>query len=407
MSNFADHTNYHTGSYPNVNRYYQTPQPYVPYQPQFSYAQPQSQEIPFAVPVEASAMSSLPCDEAVDYSRPQTWRNLPQQQDRGMNESPTDAYPGILTSEQLTNSGRRYSNDVEPLKNISTAPSLLHDDSATTAAASGADIPEASFRTTVSSANSTAVDTMWEARRLREITEMDADQKLIDAVCKASLAEFNQRERALKLYESETSQRSLEYQSSSATLQKAKSEAEQRKHAAMQNVISCKTRAKEMSDKAREATSLYEQKNCERLSKQAELEDLRLRNAQDAELFSMQKRKDVAMRKRLEAEQKAFEAREKAEAMRREAFHAASKVRANSRIQIESQLNVEEAQRQREKECKLNEIKKNRELARQRMVAAAKRAEDARLRAEELRLKAEQAHLGLKHSAQTSSSSTA
>ncbi|ETO68643.1 hypothetical protein F444_14568 [Phytophthora nicotianae P1976] len=448
MSSFShpNHTDFYTGSssssggghcYPNSDGYYQPPPPYTSYAsyvqpppPQYSHVQPSPQEIPYAVPVNAAPMSSR---DSIDYSRPQTWRNMPQQQDRGSNASTASGLPPSFRSDSMNRSGRSSSNVSATSLDSSTQPATYSEAAmaANASVAAAAVNPGESLfggktsanpgenlfgeRASVSSATSSAtrssvdaaVDTMWEARRAREKAEEEADQKLIDAVCKASLAEFNERERALKMYESETSQRSLEHQASSATLHQAKTDAEQRKRAAMQTVLDSKVRAKEMSEKAREATALYEQKNSERLAKQAELEALKLRDAQEAELLTVQKRKDEAMRKRTEAEQKAREAREKAEAMRRQAFQAASKVRANSRRQIETQLSEEEALRQRERQRKLDEIEKNKELARQRKEEAAKKAEDARRRAEELRLKAEQARAGLNSSTSTTPTASA
>ncbi|KAK1945377.1 hypothetical protein P3T76_003910 [Phytophthora citrophthora] len=429
MSSFS-HTNFYTGDnsnrgycHSNASGYYQTSSPYASYASYTAnYSQPPNLfgplDIPYAVPVDAAPMASTPSQEPLDYSRPQSWRNMPQQQERSSNFSTSQ--PASYLAEQPVNRAGRSSSNVSASSFDSTAQSSTYSEAAMAANASvaAAVAPGVNYSNetaSLSSATSSAtrssvdaaVDTMWEARRAREKAEEDADQKLIDAVCKASLAEYNDRERALKVYESETSQRSLKHQESSAALQHEKSEAEQRKRAAMQTVIDSKARAKQMSEKAREATSLYEQKNQERLSKQAELEAMKLRDAQEAELLVVQQRKEEAMRKRTEAELKAREAREKAEAMRHQAFQAASKVRANSRRQIETQLNVEEAQRQREMQRKLDEIEKSKELAHQRKEAAAKKAEDARRRAEELRLKAEQARAGVKSSAATTPTSSA
>ncbi|KAF4321699.1 hypothetical protein JM18_001354 [Phytophthora kernoviae] len=380
-----NHIDFHTGSnaycYPNT--YQASP---------YTQAEPYGQEpqYPYAVPIDAP-MAPPTTQEAIDYARPQTWRNMPQRQD---SENPPLA--NIETAQRLTSLDNvpppAYS-DVAMAANASVAASavtpVVNNSSERGSVSSGT---SSATRSSVDA----AVDTMWEARRAREKAEEEADQKLIDAVCKASLAEFNERERALNAYETESSQRSLKHQTSSVALQQAKSDAEQRKRAAMQTVIESKTRAQLMSEKAREATSMYEQKNAERLAKQAELESLKLREGQEAELRAVQLRKEEAIRKRSEAEQKAREAREKAEAMRHQAFQAASKVRANSRRQIETQLNQEEEHRQLELQHKLDEIEKNKLLARERKEAAAKKAEEARRRAEELRAMAEQARLGLK-----------
>ncbi|CAI5737850.1 unnamed protein product [Peronospora destructor] len=344
-----------------------------------------------------------------DYSRPQTWRNMPQQQERSRAYSST-GHQQTYKMESMPRAGHSSSN-VSARSFDSTAQLMTYSDPvmatnasvAATAVAQGATYTK-ERATSVSSATSsatrssvdTAVETMWEARRTREKAEEEADQKLLDAVCKASLAEYNERKRALKDYESEILHRSQEHQMSTIALQQAKSCAEQRKLAAMQTVIDCKTRAHQMGEKAREATLLYEQKSKERLAKQAEFEALKLRDVQEAELLVVQKRKEEAICKRAKAEQKAREAHEKAEAMRRQAFQAASKVRANSRRQIETQLGEEEAHRRREMQRKLDEIEKNKEIAHQRKEAATKKAEIARRRAEELRLKAEQARAGIK-----------
>ncbi|KAG6611359.1 uncharacterized protein IUM83_12614 [Phytophthora cinnamomi] len=282
---YPGHTNFHTGSgtsysYPNSNQY----APYAPYyppapQPQYPYTQappPQQQEIPYAVPVDVAPMATPPTRDGLDYSRPQMWRNLPQQQERGTNASTSTGRPPSFKTEPTQRAGRSASNASASSLDSNTQSSTYSDAAmaanaslAAAGVASGAGY--AGERSSVSSATSSAtrssvdaaVDTMWEARRAREKAEEEADQKLIDAVCKASLAEFNERERALKIYESETSRRSLEHQTSSAALQQAKTEAEQRKRAAMQTVIDSKSRAKQMNDKAREATALYEQKNSE------------------------------------------------------------------------------------------------------------------------------------------------
>ncbi|CAH0475390.1 unnamed protein product [Peronospora belbahrii] len=348
-----------------------------------------------------------------DYSRPQAWRNLPQQQERMGNSSAIDyslnneRVQPVQSTDRSTNSIRAASYDTMSLTYSGAA---VADNASVAAAAQGATDANESTTNVINAIRSsvdTAVDTMWEARRKREKAEEEADQKLLDAVCKASLVEYNARERALEDYESETTQSSQKYQTSSEALQHAKIIAEERKRAAMQTVIDSKTLAQQMKEKAREATWLYEQKNSERLAKQAESQSLKLREAHEVEMRAVQKRKEEAMRKRTEAEQKARNAREKAEAMRRHVFQAASKMRANSRRQIETQLSQEEVQRRYEMQRKLDEIKKDKELAHQRKEAAAKKAENARRRAEELCLKAKQAQAGLKSSTAATSSFSA
>lgn len=217
----SSHTNFHSGSgasyaYPNYTSY----PAYASYAqqppPQYSYTQAplpppqqQPQAIPYAVPIDAAPMATPPAQEALDYSRPQTWRNMPQQQERGANVSTAAGRPPSFKTEPTQRAGRSSSN-ASASSLDSTTPSSTYSDAAMAANASlaaagvAAGAGYAGERNSVSSATSSAtrssvdaaVDTMWEARRAREKAEEEADQKLLDAVCKASLAEFNERERA-------------------------------------------------------------------------------------------------------------------------------------------------------------------------------------------------------------------
>lgn len=266
---------------------------------------------------------------------------------------------------------------------------------------SGLGAPSTTFvnnENNASNNNSEPVEIMWEARRARERAEQEAEQKLIDAVCKASLLEFTEKERALQTYESELVARDADYHSGSTRLQQERVDAEQRKRDAMQRVIDSKQKAQLMAAKAREATGLYEQKNAERIAKLADLDELNQHREREGALLAAQQKKADAIRKREDAERRAQEAREKAEAMRRRAIDAAQLVRAQSRKQIETELTHEEAQRQLDQQRKMQEIDLDRTTARDRTETAARKAVDAQRRAEELRARAEQARRRIQQS---------
>lgn len=339
--------------------------------------------------------------DGYDYTRPQSWRNLlPLEIDASKRQAPSspppmsqlsadmDAVrrrPGSASSSQSTQS----STDAAALfPRAASPPSTPLFPSAATASREHVDA---------------AVDSMWDARRARELAEEEADRKLVEAVCKASLAEFNERQRALDSFDKAMAASESEKTAAASALQAARAESEARKRSAIQRVIDNKGRAREMSQKARLAAADFEQKSAERVGKELELEHKAQAERQAASLAAVQQKKDEAIRKREEAERRAREAREKAEEMRRRAFQAASKVRASSRKQIETQLSVEEEQRQRQAEHTLAAIEEEKAHARAKREQAARKAEEAQRRAAELRAKAEQARLALASRAPTSS----
>uniref|UniRef100_K3X680 Uncharacterized protein n=1 Tax=Globisporangium ultimum (strain ATCC 200006 / CBS 805.95 / DAOM BR144) TaxID=431595 RepID=K3X680_GLOUD len=278
----------------------------------------------------------------------------------------------------------------------------LDDRSSNNAATAVCSIARDSAGSSVSIASSTGSDASemrWEARRARERAEQEADQKLIDAVCKASLLEYNEKERVLRNYENELASNDVDLHSGTTMLLQQRLDAEKRKREAMQRVINSKQTAQQMATKAREATGLYEQKNAERLAKTAELEQIQQQNERELALLAVQQRKEEAIRRREEAERRAKEAKEKAEAMRSKAFQAVQVVREQSRKQIETELIHEEDHRQLEMQRKLQELETEKALARDRREAAARKAAEAQRRAQELRARADAARAALEASA--------
>ncbi|DBA04508.1 TPA: hypothetical protein N0F65_011056 [Lagenidium giganteum] len=227
-----------------------------------------------------------------------------------------------------------------------------------------------------------------DARRARREAEDDADRKLIEAVCKASLLEFTEQQRALSEYERNLKANDMERENGTMRLDHERSDAERRKREAMQRVIDSKGHAKAMSEKALLTTRMYEEKNRERLEKLSALELMEQQRIRDEELRMVQSRKDEAMRKREEAQHRVALAEQRAADARRKVIDAAKVVRSTSRKQIELDLTNEEAQRQREAEFKLSELEREKQAARERKEAAAARLEEAKRRAEEMRRKA-------------------
>ncbi|TMW56815.1 hypothetical protein Poli38472_006825 [Pythium oligandrum] len=270
--------------------------------------------------------------------------------------------------------------------------------SAVTSRSSMADEPVAPMRTdsmnSMDSLND-SVESMWQARRAREEADRIAEQKLIDAVCAASLLEFNEKNKALDEYEIDLVAKAEQRERELQEVRERRIAAERKKRDAMQRVIDAKKRAAELSKKAHSATKLYEEKAVEHVTREVEHSQMEHRLEQERELLAVQQRKEEAIRRREEAERKAQEARERAAAMRLKAFDAAKLARMQSRKQIEDALVHDEANRAMQMERHLHELEESKAQARAAKEAAHAKAEIARLRAENLSIRAEQAKKAL------------
>lgn len=111
-----------------------------------------------------------------------------------------------------------------------------------------------------------------EVQNTRRQTQLDADSKLMEAVCKASLAEYTEIQRIqsiARLHEKEWSQTQV-------TIDNKKQEKDQcrvARQTAMTNVIESKKKAHALKAKAEEAIAAYEVKAIERVEKLAHFEN--------------------------------------------------------------------------------------------------------------------------------------
>nr|CCA25592.1 conserved hypothetical protein [Albugo laibachii Nc14] len=232
----------------------------------------------------------------------------------------------------------------------------------------------------------------WEeTRRTRAQAEEEADRKLIEAVCAASLAEFKERERILKDYDQSTDLQDLVYSAGNAEITQKRNEALGVKRDAMQRILNSKSYAQEMCLKVKKATDVFEEKNAERIAKISEWEENQMRVEQETALLLLEKRKGEAVHRRKEAENRAEEARVRAEEMREKAIHATKIVREMARRQIDHSLNAEEESRLRELEQQKIRIDKTKEEAKARRELAILKAEAAKARADALIQKANEA----------------
>jgi hypothetical protein len=174
-------------------------------------------------------------------------------------------------------------------------------------------------------------DEVEKARVAREQAEEEAYQKLVDAVCKASLLEFNEREKAFQQYEASLVNDALQRQESQRKVEEAKYKADLSKRQAVQHILESKIIAKQKSEQAKIALEMYEQKQFEVIEKKMLLENKKQEKKQQEELEKLKQKQQEAMKKRLFAEQKAQEAIEKAKQMRQKAVQA---VQTKSRCTI-------------------------------------------------------------------------
>lgn len=237
----------------------------------------------------------------------------------------------------------------------------------------------------------------WEeTRRTRAQAEEEADRKLIEAVCAASLAEYKERERILKDYDQSTDLQDLVFNAGSAEIKQKRNEATGKKRDAMQRILDSKSHAQEMCLKVKEATVTFEEKNAERVAKISEWEDNRMRVEQENALSLLEKKKEEAVLRRKEAENRAEEARLRAEEMREKAIHATRTVRDMARRQIDHSLNVEEESRLRELQVQKTRIDQTKEEAKKRRELALLKAQEAKARADALIQQANEANAALK-----------
>ncbi|OQS00518.1 hypothetical protein ACHHYP_03428 [Achlya hypogyna] len=195
-----------------------------------------------------------------------------------------------------------------------------------------------------------------EKRRLREEAQALHEQKVLDAVLKASLVEFNERTRIEHTADDEERLRSTSLETQQQQIAAMKAAAQRSKTTAVQNVLDLKKKAHDAKEQARRAVEEYQNKVQEGQNKLLALAQLEKERDHQALLEAAKQRQEEAAAKRLEAERRAQEAIERAQLMREKALQAAKLARQTSRAAIESSIEQEEATRALTYELKLNAL---------------------------------------------------
>lgn len=230
-----------------------------------------------------------------------------------------------------------------------------------------------------------------QARENRLRAEEEADEKLIKAVCAASLVEYNECQRIEKASLKEAEERSLRLQHGKESLLNEKDKSRRDKTAAISNVLNAKSTAFELKVKAQEAVALFEAKERLRVEKQSVVDIQRVQVEKEEQLRQVKLRQQEAMTRREEAEKKAALAQAKAAELRLKAIQATAVLREKSRSQTEITLQAEHEARERQLLAKKAELQNCVANAKSNSSAAQLAAQTALKRAEELRAKAMEA----------------
>ncbi|KDO24324.1 hypothetical protein SPRG_10399 [Saprolegnia parasitica CBS 223.65] len=243
-----------------------------------------------------------------------------------------------------------------------------------------------------------------EKRRLREEAQARHEQKVMDAVLKASLVEFNERSRIEHMTDDEERLRSASLEAKQQDIERAKALAHRSKTNAVQNVLDLKKKAHEAKEQARRAVEEYQKKEKERQEKLVALAQLEKERDQQALLDAAKQRQEAAIAKRLEAETRAQEAVARAQAMREKALLAAKMVRQTSRATIESSIQQEEASRALAYQQQMSALAHEKDTARRERLEKERIAHEKLQNATELRERAAaaSAELGRHHSSTAS-----
>ncbi|CAK4650857.1 hypothetical protein LEN26_008419 [Aphanomyces euteiches] len=225
-------------------------------------------------------------------------------------------------------------------------------------------------------------------RKQKREAELLHEQKIIEAVCAASLYEFNERQRLEKQLEQEEKDRSVMVEARLTELEATTTAARHSKTSAVQNVLDLKTKAHEAKANARKAIEEYEAKERERQEKLAQLAELEAEHQLQLELEAVKKRQEEATLRRQDSERRAAEAVRRAEEIRQQALNAAKQMRAASKKNLEAVLDKEDQIRQHQYASQLSALHATQEEATRRRLESERRAKEAAQRAEELRQQA-------------------
>ncbi|OQR88436.1 hypothetical protein THRCLA_22867 [Thraustotheca clavata] len=224
-------------------------------------------------------------------------------------------------------------------------------------------------------------ETREKKRRAADLHE----QKVIEAVCAASLLEYNEHQRIEKqLHDAEEEIERLKALQQ-AELNRKRQEAAQQKLLAQQSAENAKLKAKELAEKATIAINAYKDTETHRQEALATFTEQECDRELQAQLHQLKLRQEAATLRRIESERAAIEAQERAARIREEAIAKVKQVRELSKKKITTELTQEEQLRSLQYESQLHQLHAVREEATQRRIDRELQAKVAQERATHLR----------------------
>lgn len=252
----------------------------------------------------------------------------------------------------------------------------------------------------------TSKSALENTRKERKTKEEERDEKVIKAVCTASLLEFKETQRILNHSEKEQQQRMLQYAMEKDKVESTSKDAAVLKTQSISKVLDSKAKAHELKVKAEQAFEVYHDKQrvlAEKEKSTAE-EQTGLKHRQALE--NIQRRKEEATNRRMAAEQNAKLAVEKAAMLREKAFQASAALRLQSKNHSEQksiaklkQVEQETEHQRIQLQQKQESVKKQTELANAKAQTAIQHAAALKLKSEEALQKAQQHRQKLTQSA--------
>jgi hypothetical protein len=225
---------------------------------------------------------------------------------------------------------------------------------------------------------------LFEKRREKQEAAERHDQKVIEAVCAASLLEYTERERLEKRMHDEEIMR----QHAQAL---EKEQATQRVLAARQAKLDAlciaeerKQAAEAMAAKARLAIHAFQQQECDRQTKLIEIAETNAQLEAAIQLEAARQRQETASSRRMESERRAAEAKEKVQQLREQAIAAAKNARAVTKQHMHAVLESEEVARVQSYQQQLSVLEREKVEATRMRMEKEQRAKELKEKAEKL-----------------------
>ncbi|CAK4085910.1 unnamed protein product [Aphanomyces euteiches] len=177
-----------------------------------------------------------------------------------------------------------------------------------------------------------------EKRQKHRDSEALWDERMMEAVMQASLAEHNARGQIEKQAEEEEMRRQIEMDKAMREIERQKAIANAERYQKVQRVLDMKRRAHAAKESARLAMEEYQLKERERQVKLLELEEERKMQERQQQLDEIKRRQEEAIQRREEAERRAQEAAKRAQELREKALAATKSLRPSSRRHLEAVL---------------------------------------------------------------------